>query len=232
MLANGDSGKKIWGTEYGVPTNKVDMPTQAAFITDILAKWQELPYTGPVLIYTTRDRNTGTTDDQDNFGMYRTDWTAKPAQQVMASPPAKSAEYGRFAAQNNSAWGEVLSPVFRATPTVWAQKRSVSTLYEMPSGFISTPTPVAEVALPKKATPTTQFANGYQDFTSSNGTLRFWYSEATGAHFATSAITAAWKPDLGLATSDPYSSDGGNRVDFQHGYIIWKPWVGAKAYYT
>ena len=40
---------------------KVSEADQGAFIKDILLKWQEMPYTGPLLIYTTRDRATGST---------------------------------------------------------------------------------------------------------------------------------------------------------------------------
>jgi hypothetical protein len=79
MSANGDGGKKIWATEYGEPTSSVDEATQAAYLTDFLTKWRALPYAGPAFIYTTRDRNTGSGAPDDTFGLYRTDWSAKPA---------------------------------------------------------------------------------------------------------------------------------------------------------
>lgn len=79
MVENGDGGKKIWATEYGEPTSSVDEPTQAAYITDFLTKWRTLPGAGPAYIYTTRDRNTGSNDAEDTYGIYRTDWTPKPA---------------------------------------------------------------------------------------------------------------------------------------------------------
>ncbi|WP_110917476.1 cellulase family glycosylhydrolase, partial [Mycolicibacterium holsaticum] len=129
MVANGDSDKKIWGTEYGQPTAKVSESEQGAFVKDILTTWQELPYAGPLLIYTTRDRQTGSTDVHDTFGVYRTNWTPKLAQQIMLFAPGKSWAYTRFAGQTNPEWGEVLSPVFALTPKVWAQMRSVSTLF-------------------------------------------------------------------------------------------------------
>jgi polysaccharide biosynthesis protein PslG len=34
---------------------------------------------GPRFVYTTRDRNTGSSNPQDTCGVYRTDWTPKPA---------------------------------------------------------------------------------------------------------------------------------------------------------
>jgi polysaccharide biosynthesis protein PslG len=83
MVNNGDAGKKIWATEYGEPTSAVDEAGQAAYLGDMLSKWRTLPYAGPVFIYTTRDRNTGSSNPEDTFGVYRTDWTAKPAQQTV-----------------------------------------------------------------------------------------------------------------------------------------------------
>jgi polysaccharide biosynthesis protein PslG len=85
MADNGDGGKKIWATEYGEPTSAVDEATQAAYIADMLAKWRTLPYGGPVFIYTTRDRNTGSSSDADTLGVYRSDWTPKPAQRAVAA---------------------------------------------------------------------------------------------------------------------------------------------------
>ena len=79
MAANGDGGKKIWATEYGEPTSSADEATQAAYLTDFLSKWRTLPYAGPAYVYTTRDRNTGSGAPDDTFGLYRTDWSAKPA---------------------------------------------------------------------------------------------------------------------------------------------------------
>jgi hypothetical protein len=40
---------------------------------------------GPAFVYTTRDRNTGSGNPQDNYGVYRTDWTPKPAADVIKS---------------------------------------------------------------------------------------------------------------------------------------------------
>ncbi|MBJ7339793.1 cellulase family glycosylhydrolase [Mycolicibacterium sp.] len=84
MSANGDGGKKIWATEYGEPTSAVDEATQAAYLTDFLSTWRTLSYAGPAYIYTTRDRATGG-GTEDTFGIYRTDWTPKPAQAAVAA---------------------------------------------------------------------------------------------------------------------------------------------------
>jgi polysaccharide biosynthesis protein PslG len=109
MIANGDEGKKIWATEYGQPASSGGEATENDFIADMLLKWQELPYTGPMFIYTTRDRKTGSTSVQDTLGIYRTDWTPKTAQQTVQAGASgaisKSAEFQRFSTVTDSALG-------------------------------------------------------------------------------------------------------------------------------
>ena len=85
MVDNGDSGKKIWATEYGEPTSSTDEAGQADYVGDMINKWRTLPYAGPVFIYTTRDRNSGSSNAEDTFGAYRTDWTPKPVAQTIRS---------------------------------------------------------------------------------------------------------------------------------------------------
>jgi hypothetical protein len=110
--------------------------------------------------------------------------------------------------------------------------RSVSTLYETPkaSMFITSPTPIAQLLIPKKVAPTTQFANGMQEF--ENG-IKAWWSQATGAHWLDGQMAAAYVPALGLATSDKYAPQSGTaRMDFEHGYITWAPFTGVKVVLT
>jgi hypothetical protein len=230
MIANGDGGKKIWATEYGVPMTAVDEATQAAFIEDLMTKWQEMPYAGPIMIHTTRDANTGSTNPEDVFGVYRTDWSAKMAQQtikdtIIAGVP-ESAEFQRFSAITEPSYGEVLSPVFRATPTVWGQIRTTTTIYETPTGIIASPNAVADKARQYGVIPKTAFTDGYQDMDAPTG-MRVWWSPATGAHAAGGGIAAAWTPQLGLAVTDEVPQPSGVRVDFQHGYMTWQPGIGA-----
>ncbi len=59
--------------------------TQADRLRDFIVTWRTLDGAGPAFVYTTRDRNTGSSDSQDNYGVYRTDWTPKPAADVMRS---------------------------------------------------------------------------------------------------------------------------------------------------
>lgn len=92
MEQYGDGALKVWASEYGLPTTPFD-PTkpllynspekQAEFLADFLASWQRENGTGPIFIYSTRDINSGSPSDQDNFGIWYTDWTEKPAVQVI-----------------------------------------------------------------------------------------------------------------------------------------------------
>ncbi|WP_395308640.1 cellulase family glycosylhydrolase [Mycobacterium sp. AMU20-3851] len=86
MDSYGDAALKIWATEYGLPTVPSDAAMyqkQADFIADFLANWQKEDRTGPIFIYSARDLDTGTSEQQDNFGIWETDWDAKPAVQVI-----------------------------------------------------------------------------------------------------------------------------------------------------
>jgi hypothetical protein len=131
-------------------------------------------------------------------------WFALPS----LRPYPKSSEFQRFSAITDPSYGEVLSPVYRATPTVWAQARTVSTLFETPTtlfetptGIIASPTPVADKARQFGGVPKTPFENGYQDFDLPSG-MRVWWSPATGAHAVGGGFVAAWVPQLGLALTD------------------------------
>ncbi|MDZ7883099.1 MAG: cellulase family glycosylhydrolase [Mycobacterium sp.] len=92
MEQYGDGDLKVWASEYGLPTTPFDPlhpllynspEKQAEFLADFLASWQREDGTGPIFIYSTRDINSGSTSDQDNFGIWYTDWTEKPAVQVI-----------------------------------------------------------------------------------------------------------------------------------------------------
>ena len=85
MVANGDGARQVWATEYGLPTSSVSEAQQAAFIHDFVASWQNVDGAGPMFIYTTRDTNTGSFDDEANFGLFETDWTKKAAADTVAN---------------------------------------------------------------------------------------------------------------------------------------------------
>jgi VCBS repeat-containing protein len=78
MVANGDGNKKIWATEYGQPSTLVSEDSQAAYIADFLRKWRTLSYAGPAFIQTIKD-NTEQDPNAASMGLFRADWTAKPA---------------------------------------------------------------------------------------------------------------------------------------------------------
>jgi hypothetical protein len=83
MVNNGDTGKLIWNTEYGEPSSVAGEANQAAFISDMLSTWKGINYVGPTFLFTTRDLKAGSTATGDNFGIFRRDWSAKPAADVI-----------------------------------------------------------------------------------------------------------------------------------------------------
>jgi polysaccharide biosynthesis protein PslG len=78
---NAISGKQIWATEYGVPTEgeySVSEQRQAELVDEAHRAWFAQPYAGPMFWYSHRDRGTGS-DREDHFGLLRADGSAKPA---------------------------------------------------------------------------------------------------------------------------------------------------------
>lgn len=69
----GDGQKKIWTTEYGVPTSAVSGATQAAWITDFATTWSGLDGVGPMFIYSLVDR-----PNETPWGVFDRTWVAKP----------------------------------------------------------------------------------------------------------------------------------------------------------
>ncbi|WP_299570143.1 beta-galactosidase [uncultured Williamsia sp.] len=84
MQANGDGFKKIWSSEYGVPTGVPNVGNQASMINDFLNTWSTLAYAGPSFLYTLVDRNSSDTwDPESTFGLFTDSWVAKAAAQVV-----------------------------------------------------------------------------------------------------------------------------------------------------
>lgn len=84
MAENGDQDLKVWATEYGEPTTpQYSEQQQFDFIQDFLATWPTIAGTGPMFIYTLVDTDTGSSNKQDNLGVYYSDLTAKQAVQAI-----------------------------------------------------------------------------------------------------------------------------------------------------
>lgn len=85
MAANGDAAKKIWGTEYGPPTEgspgSVSEATQAEWVTKAYALWSSYTWAGPLFWYADRDQlATGASGDAWNYyGLLRENFSPKPA---------------------------------------------------------------------------------------------------------------------------------------------------------
>lgn len=117
MVANGDTEKLIWASEYGEPSNVAGEANQAAFLLDMVTTWRTLDYTGPTFVWTLQDRNTGGADPEDNFGVIRTDGSWKPAAytiQQLASLPS-TAELAAAVSRTSSAALETASDLTTST---------------------------------------------------------------------------------------------------------------------
>lgn len=83
MEQYGDGEKTVWTSEYGLPTSYVSEAQQAEFIGDFVDTWSQLDGVGPQFIYSLVDRNTASTDVEDTWGLFRDDYTPKPAAAVV-----------------------------------------------------------------------------------------------------------------------------------------------------
>lgn len=75
--------KKIWITEFGAPTGKSSISLsedgQAKMLADAVAKVRSLPYVAMLIIYTAVDAVDDPKSPAGNFGVYRHDFSPKPA---------------------------------------------------------------------------------------------------------------------------------------------------------
>lgn len=86
MIARGDAGTPVWATEFGAPTGTaaqaVTAEEQATHLAGAVALWRQWEWTGPLFVYSWRDRGSDITDREDNFGLVATDGTPKAALSV------------------------------------------------------------------------------------------------------------------------------------------------------
>ena len=97
MTANGDGNKKIWVTEFGAPTNgpgieattgttireagddHVSEDLQERILADALRLDSSYSWVGPLFWYSNQDAGTNTNTQENFFGLFRYDGSAKPA---------------------------------------------------------------------------------------------------------------------------------------------------------
>jgi hypothetical protein len=80
MVANGDSAKKIWGTEFGTPSagmSGVSQAFQAQTVTRAYQLWSSYSWAGPLFFYQGRDNGNNATDAFDNYGFATVGFTLK-----------------------------------------------------------------------------------------------------------------------------------------------------------
>jgi hypothetical protein len=85
MVAHGEGNMQIWLTEYGAPTNGPDSnnyvseDTQAQIATDSIRLYKQFSWTGPMFWYNYTDTGTDTSNNENFFGLVRSDGSQKPA---------------------------------------------------------------------------------------------------------------------------------------------------------
>ncbi len=81
MVDHGDGAKRIWATEVGSFTGTADGAVsegrQALELVDSVTIWQQWPYTGPLFVYTLRDRSARPSEREDNFGLLTSEGAPK-----------------------------------------------------------------------------------------------------------------------------------------------------------
>jgi hypothetical protein len=87
MVANGDSAKQIWITEFGAPSNNVGEANQAAMIQEAFDMARGLNFMGPLFVYTYKDRGTDTSDTENFFGLIRYNGSQKPSYSTFKALP-------------------------------------------------------------------------------------------------------------------------------------------------
>ncbi len=227
MVANGDSGKKIWFTEFGAPVAtidwggtpvQIDERKQADIIADGFTAARAMPYVGPVFIYSIRDQHTGTTDREDNFGLLHTDFTPKPA----------------FTAVRNQTTKDVAAPPIVAPPTPTPEMHgAIAEHYNNTPGLAALFGPTTT---PELTTPDT--VGRYNHFTGGNGGSIYW-TPNTGAFSVHGAIRGHWEslgweagPTGYPLTDERTTPDGVGRYNHFTGgdgaSVYWTPATGAQ----
>lgn len=231
MKANGDGAKKLWASEFGVPTvGSVSQTTQNTLLVGSLQQWQEVSFGGPLFIHGLRDRATGSSNMEDVFGVATTAYEPKIALNGLNGLARggfpKRYEYQVFMQNVDSALGSPVGPAFPQSYG-YAQECENGTRYATNHGFISSPTAVAAVARAWNVVPLSPLANGIQDMDVTGGFRVFTRSDL-GTHAVYGAILAAWQADMGFPKTDQYQPSGTNgaRVEFEFATITWTPGGG------
>jgi polysaccharide biosynthesis protein PslG len=199
MVTAGDGSKLIWATEYGEPTSVVSEATQASFISNFLNTWSSFDYTGPSFIYTTRDRNTGSTNTQDTFGVLRTDWTRKPAADVIQQWTATHPQSAPTTVNLTAATGTAPTSTSSTTSTATAVAPMSATT--VPQSTVTTSSPTADTATAPTATATPVAATATTEATATSTSTTGSTASTTGSTTTGSTTTGSTGSTASTTTS-------------------------------
>jgi hypothetical protein len=215
-IKNMIDGKKIWITEYGLPTTPVDggftEQDQATWLKDMLDYWQNFgSQAGPVFFYNTRDVQPNSTDPQNNYGLFYNNWDPKAAATMLkdwiaahlvlppTNPVALNPIEQFFAAiqQAFQSFSQALSQLFNPLSFVQSFFQAITNLFGFgapaPAAVVTTSNTVAPSAARMalaKADPEPSI-----DTSTGSGTASGTHDvEAASASASASAVEAAAEP--------------------------------------
>jgi hypothetical protein len=209
MVKNGDSSKLIWNTEYGQPSTAAlgGEATQAAFIQDMLTTWSKLSYVGPVYLFTTRDLKANSTVTNDNFGLFKFDWTPKASatvtkNQIIANAQAQLAKLNTAVSTTLQSLNQSVSTTLQSIQaSATAQRTGTTTLAAAPvtTAPVAQTETVSQTTAPASSTSsTTTTAPSTSSSSSTTGS-----SSSTGTASSTGSASSAASATTGSSTSTP-----------------------------
>ncbi|WP_319454599.1 MULTISPECIES: cellulase family glycosylhydrolase [unclassified Mycobacterium] len=189
LIANGDASDKVWISEYGLPTSDVSQQTQATFIQNLIDTWQTLSYAGPVFIYTAQDTDSASTNPNDTYGIYESDWTPKLAAAVIQQEIAKYANTNPLAVLAQQIANAFATAVSSVAQTL-GQQIAAALVQAIANALASlgTTTPAATPAVTTKTAMTLTAAKAGPPVAAT--------SDATAADSSTTSKDATAKPKL------------------------------------
>lgn len=228
LRSRGQSGQKIWATEYGADSRAVGADAQNQLLVAGATQWRESAFAGPMFIHHHRDQSAA-----DGFGLADMNLSPKPAAFSMqwfgSNGVPQRHESVVFAQNADPQLGRAAGPVFPLADG-YGQDYENGVRFASPSGWLSSPTEIGALLRRANRVPAGPFAQGMQDvlipeLTSASAGGRAFLSGA-GAFLVVGAILDAWSPSLGFPVSDQQQKQGVTIQDFVSGRISWSPSAG------
>ncbi|OBI82743.1 cellulase family glycosylhydrolase [Mycobacterium sp. E740] len=155
MTKKGDAAKKIWITEWGIPTGSSPYASsetqQADRLVEALETAGATPYLAPLFIFTVRDLSANQADLESNFGVYRYDGTPKESAYALQRYATGSSPTSSSTSPTTSSTSPTTSPT--STTSSVPTSSSVPTTTSLPT----TTSPPTTTSVPTQPNPSELF---------------------------------------------------------------------------